>query len=265
MATLYRGAPFKADRYLFRGQLRYDWPLRASFDRVFPEIPVGQRRSRFDEMLSQFRAACEAEGVSPNVLFTDDLLALGQHYGLPTRLLDWSRSPYVACFFAFADVALSGGLTNVLTQTQEIGKLAPDLDGPTLLEAITTLPGTVPVAIWALERTNPVWSDDYGVQIKNVASVIANVRCRNQGGAFTLLTGSHADLQSWADSLPISAADDTPLLWRFVLPACETLPALADLRAMGIDFTRLYPDLQGCALDSKLEAVCRASGGAPLH
>jgi hypothetical protein len=91
----------------FRGQRESTWTLQTSLDReitVFHNsghYPLPDRQEEENELLFRFQQ--QVHNYVRHLPSTDDRaswLALMQHYGVPTRLLDWTQSPYVALYFA---------------------------------------------------------------------------------------------------------------------------------------------------------------------
>jgi hypothetical protein len=80
-------------RFAFRGLSREDYSLRTSLSRL-GGTPVELER----HMLRNFRKYAQMQTVPQDSVW--NWLAVAQHHGLPTRLLDWTYSPYVALHFA---------------------------------------------------------------------------------------------------------------------------------------------------------------------
>jgi hypothetical protein len=85
--------------FIFRGHMDMTWTLSSSLTRIGHISP----KTLEDQMLAHFpRRAAEYLPFQqlPKGASTLRWLSLLQHYGAPTRLLDCTRSPYVALFFA---------------------------------------------------------------------------------------------------------------------------------------------------------------------
>jgi FRG domain-containing protein len=97
------GAPSQTP-YLFRGHSDQSWSLRPSLLREVgnPGVSASRAIEIEKEALAEFRRQAHLYVRDELLTDTETLLAwwtVMQHHGAPTRLLDWTRSPYVGAYF----------------------------------------------------------------------------------------------------------------------------------------------------------------------
>ncbi len=100
-------AELRGKRWMCRGQARRYASLVPSIDRnELKHLSRPQKLMRERQSIDLFRTTARffAHPGEQGAL-TDDIVALMvlRHYDVPTRLLDWSVSPYVAAYFATCD------------------------------------------------------------------------------------------------------------------------------------------------------------------
>ncbi len=95
--------------YVFRGQEDASWTLKTSLQRAATNgdrrpLPTGPELIEIEEaLLNAFRATA-SDRLAPAVLqemhHRINWWPVMRHYGVPTRLVDWTKSMYVAAYFA---------------------------------------------------------------------------------------------------------------------------------------------------------------------
>lgn len=213
-------------RCWYRGHSRASYTLE----------PSAQRRGRTEEqernLIHEFRvrAALRHTSVPPKSDWAA-WLALAQHYGLPTRLMDWTFSPLIAAYFAVT------GRDADEQQSAVIWALLPS----ELNRHFGYEPYLYAIDAKTLEELiNPAFAKKYESPAKVGAAmaVEADPRMQVQQGAFTV----HGLRR------PLSEVEGSEnWLFRAEIPAREVASLRHELRILSIRKDSVFPDLSALA------------------
>ena len=231
--------------YFWRGQ-REDWQLKSSFDRKMSDIKkflnARNRQEALEIILKQFKKRlCDL----PNGLNTkkdDEGWAIGQHYGLPTPLLDWTADPYIAAYFACYKKEKDDKRRVVYALNKAVKRLILKKKDPTTKQTLLR------------ERFI-----DF-LDLTSTSDPNQNVRLHKQKGRFTKsLNGTDigSNISNYIRKSPEITQNKEILLMKILIPNTLVEECLEHLKFEDITHVKLFPDYSGvaeiCKIDLNLE------------
>lgn len=231
-ANLKGRKPSSSSEYLFRGHSDASWSLGTTLDRFFAKrISLMQyyryalmARSRIEAFTGtrwpipdydEYEKWLQEKSENADIAFYDykayDYLAYLRHHGFPSPLLDWTRSPYVAAFFAFRSETLDVTHVAIYAYQESAG-------------AGKTTSSSHPI----IHRLGPY--------------VSSHKRHFLQQSQYTFCTEFDGNSVYYTQHQKVAAQneEEQDLFWKLVLPVTERRKALAHLSLMNINAFSLF-------------------------
>jgi hypothetical protein len=246
---------FGEKRWVFRGQSKNLWRLETSLERAVLRRRVDSSGQTFEsyitshpnnfeqDLLTRFKGRVDGYvAASPAENETLEWLALMQHYGAPTRLLDWTTSPYVALYFALKNRELSEDCAVWAIDTDWVNEksiLRLKIHDSRFSEICSN--------ISIQKYLNDILSNDLNPSVVVIGNPVAlNERRAAQQGLFlldlgdTLGTTFDITLMSMFHEVPLS-----PPVCKLVIGPEDGARMIMELTRMGIDDASLFPECPG--------------------
>ena len=219
--------------FIFRGQARADWSLQPRLMRALEGKGFSPAESIVVEDLIRSDFIAEAHLHAPPAALSDrrDIVvwwSLMQHYGAPTRLLDWTRSLYIAAYFAVRTHSDTPGAIWILhartverVMEKRYGALTTTLDGQEAFRDAAAPP--------ALYFPDPLFKTD---------------RMAAQQTAFTMSPQIQSDHAAIIDSV-VPIAESEPKFLKVLVEPKAKMDIMRRLRHVRITARALFPGADG--------------------
>jgi hypothetical protein len=221
----------------FRSPFAYRGMQVAAFDLTTSLARLGGDYPRLeDDLLRNFRKYAHHRAAMGTSIW--NWLALAQHHGLPTRLLDWTYSPYVALHFVTAELEMfdADGIVWCVDYTKSNELL------PSRLKAILELEDTniftadmLSEAATTLDEFNRLAEEEFVAFLEPPS---LDERIINQYALFSLMSTPTARLDDWLLAHP-------NLTRRLIIPASLKWEIRDKLDQANITERVLFPGLDG--------------------
>lgn len=236
--------------YIFRGQSDASWHLESSLERAIGAAWCQQSARKFEDFsLMQFQSKFhlyDTENTQPQTKLA--WLSLMQHYGVPTRLIDFTESPYIALYFAIENCT---------------PKIVPAL----ALYAID-YNAVIDASLDHIKRQDSNFKEDYVSAYTKSDSIfedildrfsydiawvteptVLNKRLDRQAGSFLLSGNRDLKIEEVLNGMKYASVDAQQI----VIPTSLYTNIYALLRKMNITAKTIYGDLFGLAQSIKTD------------
>ena len=269
----------------FRGETNYPTDIDGNSTQLLPKLYRKTKDGRIhneNRLLQNFRLKAPNLGFAeiPDRNQTDQWLFLAQHFGLPTRLLDWTESALAALYFAL------GRKDPVVWMLDPIGLNNLSLEkGDRRTDYIFPLtwfnPETLPIerrdllqmGVRTVRRKEGTYDSALAVPVELV--VPRNIGSRNNRDAWEseknkvgtdlpvaiLPTNIHPRMSVQKSCFTIHGLKKEPLirlvqrrgiLRKYIISKRKTQDLMTELRLLGVSESTLFPDLGGLAKELEM-------------
>ncbi|MBD5532797.1 MAG: FRG domain-containing protein [Lachnospiraceae bacterium] len=213
----------------YRGQEKSEWHLE-------PSIQRGKLYQKENYVTNDFYIYVkQIENDTPSKNNYAAWMSLMQHYGLPTRILDWSSSPLIACYFALEknrdesdDACIWVLIPRRINVKEGFGEYVYPIDAYAVQQMLTTA-----------FKKNVVIEPQFVDKIIACHSVEKNIRMYSQQSSFTV-HNSYRKLEDICDS---------ETLFKFIIPCGCKERMYESINILGISTSYVYPDMEHVSQD----------------